>query len=290
MGEKLAILDAGAQYGKPIDRRIRELNVETELLPMDTHASELRKYKAIVISGGPESVYDENAPRFDPSIFELGIPVLGICYGMQLMNYNSGGLIERKDVREDGQERISIDTDSELFYDLNKREAALLTHGDSIDTIAEGFKQIADSNGLIAAIENPDKRLYGVQFHPEVDLTENGMKVFHNFLYRIAGFSGDYTMEDREEHAINYIRDTVGDKKALVLVSGGVDSSVCAALLNKALGSENVYAVHIDNGLMRLNESVKVKKALEKNGLELKVIDASEDFYNGITVVEGRNS
>jgi len=287
MGEKLAILDAGAQYGKPIDRRIRELNVESELLPMNTRASDLKKYKAIVISGGPESVYGDKAPEFDSEIFNLGIPVLGICYGMQLMNYNAGGGVEKKAVREDGQERVSICTDSKLFCGLDEYENVLLTHGDSIDSVAGGFRQIASSNGLVAAIEDVSRKLYGVQFHPEVDLTEKGMKVFHNFLYRVAGFSGDYTMEDREEKAIEYIRDRVGDKKVLVLVSGGVDSSVCATLVNKAVGAENVYAVHVDNGLMRLNESAKVKEALERNGLELKVVDASDEFYNGRTVVDG---
>ena len=288
MREKLGILDAGAQYGKPIDRRIRELCVESELLPMDTPADELRGYKAIVISGGPESVYDENAPNFDPEIFRLGIPLLGICYGMHLMNYGARGKIERKPIREDGQETISVDISSKLFDGLDPNQVVLLTHGDSIGAVGDGFKQIADSNGLVAAIEDVDRKLYGVQFHPEVDLTENGMKIFHNFLYRISGFSGSYTLEDREEKAIRYIREIVGNKKVLLLVSGGVDSTVCSALVNKAIGAENVYAIHIDNGFMRLDESAKVKKALEDIGLELRVISACEAFYNAKTIFDGR--
>jgi GMP synthase (glutamine-hydrolysing) len=224
--EKLAILDAGAQYGKVIDRRVRNLRVLSEILPMDTPAEKLRSYKAIIISGGPESVYGENAPKYDPELFSLGIPVLGICYGMQLMNYASGGTVRKKEVREDGQYEISVDNNSILFKGLNPNQKVLLTHGDSTDSIAREFKVIAKSNSLISGIEDQGRKLYGVQFHPEVDLTEHGKEILKNFLYSIAGFSGLYTMEDRKLKAIEYIKKTVGDKKVLVLVSGGVDSTV----------------------------------------------------------------
>jgi len=291
MVEKLAILDAGAQYGKVIDRRVRELNVFSELLPMNSPVSSLKEYKAVIISGGPESVYDKNAPKHDPLIFGMNIPILGICYGMHLMSYAHEGVIRRKSVREDGQEVVRINNSSKLFHGLGLEEKVLLTHGDSVINPGKGFVVIANSpNRIIAAIENPAKRLYGVQFHPEVDLTVNGRKVLHNFLYNIAGFSGDYTLEDREAKAVGYIRGCVGDKEVLVLVSGGVDSSVCAALLNKALGPEKIHALHIDNGLMRLNESLKVKEALEKTGLKLRVVDASQDFYNSITTVKGNET
>ncbi len=290
MSEKVAILDAGAQYGKVIDRRVRELSIQSEILPMNTSASDLQDYSAIIISGGPESVYGESAPEYDPEIFHLGIPTLGICYGMQLMNHVFGGEIVQKERREDGVCKIGLLNNSKLFQGSHGYESVLMSHGDSIETVAEGFEVVARSNGLIAAIENPKKHLYGVQFHPEVDLTENGITFLRNFLYDIASFSGTYTMEHREQKAIKYIQETVGDKKVLVLVSGGVDSTVCATLLNKALGPEKVYAVHIDNGFMRLDESKKVEPGLRKNGLELQVIDASEEFYSATTKIDGQET
>ncbi len=265
MKEKVAILDAGAQYGKVIDRRCRELSVESDLLPFFTSAEELKKnYDAFIISGGHQSVYDSDAPEYDSEIFSMNVPVLGICYGMHLLNYVLGGSVERKGTREDGECEIDIDNNSGLFDGLSLSQRVLMSHGDSIGNLADGFEVIARSGGLVAAIEDVQRGFYGVQFHPEVDLTENGGRMLENFLYGISGFSGTYTMKDREETAIQYIRETVGDKKALVLVSGGVDSSVCASLVNKALGSERVYAIHVDNGFMRLNESRDVERALGK--------------------------
>ncbi|MBU2560684.1 MAG: glutamine-hydrolyzing GMP synthase [Nanoarchaeota archaeon] len=287
MKETVAILDAGAQYGKVIDRRVRELSVETHILPMSTPASQLSEYAAIIISGGPQSVYDAEAPEFDPRIFELGRPMLGICYGMQLINYALGGTVERKSRREDGPCTIEVSDASALFSGLDTRQTVLMSHGDSIGGLAAGFRATANSNGLVAAIEDPARRMYGLQFHPEVDLTEHGKQMLHNFLYSVAGLSGSYTMEDRIAKATDYIHEKVGDGEVLLLVSGGVDSTVCAALLNKTLGPERVHAIHIDNGFMRLDESRKVKEALQANGLELTVIDASDDFYKGTTEVGG---
>lgn len=289
MVQKVAILDAGAQYGKLIDRKVRELCVESELLPLNASTAELVNYAAFIISGGPESVYAENAPLFNPEIFTLGKPVLGICYGMQLLNHFFGGQVEKTTIREDGQAQISLDLSSPLFSGLAQIETVLLTHGDSITRVAPGFSTTAKSTNAVAAIENTEKNLYGVQFHPEVDLTSNGRKMLQNFLYNIAHISPTYTLISREEAAINYLQQFKG-KNVLLLVSGGVDSTVCAALLNKALGAESVYAVHIDNGFMRLNESNAVKKALEKIGIELHVIDAAEDFYNATTIVEGKKT
>ncbi len=288
MGEKVAILDAGAQYGKVIDRRVRELHVESDILPMDTPAEKLREYKGIIISGGPQSVFGKKAPKYDPAIFSLGIAMLGICYGKQLMNHVLGGTVETKGVREDSDYEVSLDTTSLLFTGLNSLERVLLTHGDSVGQLAPGFKEIARSeSNLIAAIEHREKKMYGVQFHPETDRTVHGKMMLRNFLYDIAGCTGTYTMEDREQKAITYLRNTVGDKKVVVLVSGGVDSTVTAALLVKALGPQNVYAIHVDNGFMRKGESVKVYEALRAMGLQLQVIHAQEEFYCASTMRKG---
>ncbi len=287
----LGILDAGAQYGKLIDRSVREQHVESDLLPMNTPASEIKgKYQAIIISGGPESVYGENAPKFDPKIFELGIPILGICYGMQLIAHVSGGKVEKLSKREDGPGTIQIKTDSPLFKSLESSQAVLLTHGDSVSQVPPGFRVIAMSDDLISGIENKGKNFYGVQFHPEVDLTENGQKILSNFLYNIAHFAGTYTVEDREAKAIQYIKEKVGKSHALVLVSGGVDSTVSAALVTKALGKDKVFAIHIDTGFMRENESETVQIALEKFGLNLKVIKASEQFLHATTFIDGKET
>ncbi|EPB66226.1 GMP synthase domain protein [Ancylostoma ceylanicum] len=266
--ERVAVLDFGAQYGKVIDRRVREANVLSEMFPLKAKAKDILskgKFKAIIISGGPNSVYAKGAPQLDEEIFTCGLPVLGICYGFQLLNKGHGGGVAKEQVREDGQCSVRLDTSCELFHGLNESEQVLLTHGDSVTeaTVAPGFKVVATSGGHVAGIACAEKRLYGVQFHPEVDLTINGRKIFDNFLFRIAGCSGGYTLSNREQMCIDEIRQTVGEKKALVLVSGGVDSSVCAALLNRALGPQRVTAIHIDNGFMRKDESDHVVKSLK---------------------------
>ncbi len=215
MKEKLAILDAGAQYGKVIDRRVREMNVESEILPMNTPAEKLKDYKSIIISGGPQSAYGKDAPEYDPAIFSLGKPILGICYGMQLMNYVMGGVVAEEGHREYGQCDMTITNGSKLFKDLDQKQVVLMSHGDSVRGLADGFKTTASSSGVVAAIENTERKLFGVQFHPEVDDTENGKTILHNFLYAVSDFSGSYTMENREEKAIEYFRETIGDGKAL---------------------------------------------------------------------------
>lgn len=283
MGELVCILDAGSQFGKVIDRRIRELSVETQLLPLSSDASDLKKFGAIVITGGPESVYDPNAPRFDKEIFSLGIPVLGICYGMQLLNFHFDGTVEHGLIREDGQQPISLPGSSKLFEGISSPTEVLLTHGDSVKDVADGFSVTATSGNFKVAIENEAKKLYGVQFHPEVDLSVEGTRMLKNFLVGVAGISQTFTMLDRRETAIKLIQEEVGEKEVLVLVSGGVDSSVCAALLNLAIGPERVHALHVDNGFMRLNESAGVKTALEAVGINLRVADAKETFYQGTT-------
>lgn len=290
MSQQLAILDAGAQYAKIIDRRVRELQVESIIVPMNTPAPELKKYHALIISGGPESVYGDKAPSYDPAIFDLGKPILGICYGMQLMAHQLGGKVEKKATREDGQFDITITIDSPLFKGLEPTQSVLLTHGDTVDQVGKGFRIIAQSGELIAGLENQARQLYGVQFHPEVDLTEHGQDILRNFLFTIAHFAGTYTIANREQTAIAYLRATIGDKKALILVSGGVDSSVSAALLAKALRPEQIIAVHVDTGFMRLEESSKVATALEVLGLNLRVIQAQQTFAQATTAIDGRET
>eukprot|EP00041_Stephanoeca_diplocostata_P037948 m.1461422 g.1461422 ORF g.1461422 m.1461422 type:complete len:269 (+) comp25132_c1_seq1:145-951(+) len=215
--DTVAILDAGAQYGKLIDRRIRELAVKTDLLPLGTPVAELKSkgYKAIVISGGPNSVYADDAPDFDEEVLRTGIPTLGICYGMQLVNKVFKGTVAAGAEREDGQHRITVETSSKLFAGLEASQDVLLTHGDSVGQVADGFSVCARHGDIITGIECPDKGVYAVQFHPEVELSTNGVAMFENFLFKIAGVTGDYSIEDRETSCIAALRETVKDKKVL---------------------------------------------------------------------------
>lgn len=288
--QQVAILDAGGQYAKVIDRRIRELAVESIILPLETPSLELEQYGAIIISGGPESVYGDNAPKYNSDLFSVTVPIFGICYGMQLLNYVHGGTVEKKQVREDGVFDIKVETDSLLFDSLDKKQTVLLTHGDTVDKVGAGFRVIALSGKLIAGIEHQSKPWYGVQFHPEVDLSVNGKKILANFLFKIAKLKPNYQMEDREKKAIELIKNHVGDGYALVLVSGGVDSTVAAALVTKALGSEKVFALHIDHGFMRDKESEQVAKDLRKIGLKLTVINVSQEFLSGKTLIKGEET
>lgn len=296
--EYVAILDAGSQFGKVIDRKVRELHVETRILPLDTATSTLEQdphLKAVIISGGPSSVYAADAPTFNRSLFdpsEFSKPILGICYGMQLMGLSAGGTIQRKSVREDGQETIVCDTTSLIFRGLEAEQQVLLTHGDSLVSTGEGLRVIATSQatGIIAAIEHLNHKWFGVQFHPEVDLSLNGVEIIRNFL-EIARCSFNFTMEDRESSAIRHIRELAGsENKILCLASGGVDSTVCAALLLKALGPDRVVCVHIDHGFMRLNESAQVVAALADVGVIVHRVDAAEIFASATTSVPAKGN
>mmetsp|Transcript_30058 Transcript_30058/g.85895 ORF Transcript_30058/g.85895 Transcript_30058/m.85895 type:complete len:691 (-) Transcript_30058:33-2105(-) len=290
--ERVAILDAGAQYGKVIDRRVREMKVCSEIVPLDIPVAQLKQegYSAVIISGGPGSASAANAPAYDPELFSCGLPVFGICYGMQMLNHHFGGTVEKKDQREDGQEEIQVEVDCPIFAGMDTRQRVLLTHGDSVDRVAPGFRVVARSGVLCAGIGCEDKKLFGVQFHPEVDLSDNGMQMMRNFLFGVCGLRGDFTPESREDQCIKLIREKVGESRVLCLVSGGVDSTVCCALLARALGPERVVAAHIDNGFMRLRESELVGESLKTLGVQLKVYNCETDFLGGTTEITDRKT
>ena len=285
--EKCAILDCGGQYTKVIDRKVRELGVRSDIFPIGLEPGQLKGYGGIILSGGPASVWAEGAPAYDGSIFELGIPVLGICYGMQLVNEHFGGSVIPNYKTEYGQMEIHIDNTSPLFQGLSDTEQVLMSHGDAVKTLAPGFLEIANTDGVIAGIYHAEKKIAAVQFHPEVDLTVHGIAMINNFLRKICCFREQYALEDRIEQSVRAIREKVGDQKVVVLVSGGVDSAVTAALLVRALPAENVFAIHIDHGLMRKDESDRICANLKDLGLvHMLRVDAEEQFFHTKTEIQ----
>ena len=287
--EKLAILDCGGQYTKVIDRRIRELGVKSDIFPINVKSEELTEYQAVILSGGPNSIASDERLIFDEKIFELGVPVLGICYGMQLMSDHFGGVVDSNVVKEYGQNEIWVNTSMPIFDGLNENQQVLMSHGDTVKVVPNGFEVIAKSGNAIAGIGNKEKKMYGVQFHPEVDLTENGMKMLENFIRKVANYKDFYALEDRIEASIKMIQEKVKDNKIVVLVSGGVDSAVTAALLVKALNPENIYAIHIDSGFMRKNESDIICENLKQLGLKNLIRENAKDYFlNTVVEVKGK--
>jgi GMP synthase (glutamine-hydrolysing) len=286
--EKVAILDCGAQYTKVIDRRVREMNVYSEILPLSTPVTDLDDFSAIILSGGPNSVFAADAPAFDPKILALGIPVLGICYGMQLIAHHLGGTVHSGEIKEFGETRIEVLQPSGLFEDLPVSQMVLMSHGDKVTRLPENFVEIARSGDIVAAMMSQEKAIYGVQFHPEVELTEHGQAILKNFLYKVTGLTGRYPLKTRLQDVLDEIRRTVGDGNVFVLVSGGVDSAVTAALLLEALGPEHVFALHVDTGFMRHQESDLVCEALRKQGLKnLQHLKAEDTFLAATTEMDG---
>ncbi len=278
--DKIAILDCGGQYTKVIDRRIREFSVKSEIFPIDIKAEKLKTYYGIILSGGPGSVWSDKSLEYDPHIFNLNVPILGICYGMHLINTHFGGEVKPGVKQEYGETIIDIDNDCKLFDGLLKKQNVLMSHGDSVKILAEGFRIGADSEGIAACIYDNERSLYGVQFHPEVDLTENGREMLDTFLKKICKLSGNYILKDRIQTSIDKIKAQVGNNKIIVLVSGGVDSAVTAVLLAKSLKPEQIYAIHVDHGLMRKNESDRICKNLINLGLKNIIrINAKDSFF-----------
>jgi len=271
--QTVAVLDFGSQYTQLIARRIREQNVYSEILPHTITAEELNKKNvpAIILSGGPSSVYDKNAPQVDPSILSMGIPVLGICYGLQLMITQNGGNVTHKGQGEYGSAKIHKVDESPLLKKIENESQVWMSHGDEIDSLGNGFEIIAkSSNDIIAAIHHKDYPLYGVQFHPEVIHTLEGETIISNFLFDIAQCTADWTAANFISETITKIQNITGDNgKVITGLSGGVDSSVVGTLLHKAIGSRST-CVFIDHGLLRKNESDQVMGTL-KDGLGLNI-------------------
>ncbi len=259
--EWIAILDYGSQVTQLIARRIREQKVYCEIIRFDTSAEELKKRapKGIILSGGPCSVQDNDSPQCDPALFELGIPILGICYGMQLTAQTLGGSVKPGLKREYGKAMMQITKDSPLFKGLDPDLQVWMSHGDKVESMPKGFEVVAQSDNCpYAAIQNLDRNLFGLQFHPEVVHTPQGKEMFWNFAHKICKCSGDWAMSKFVENTIKQVREQVGDDHVLLGLSGGVDSSVVAALLHKAIGNQ-LHCVYVDNGLMRYRETEEIE-------------------------------
>ena len=277
------VLDFGGQYNQLIARRVRECGVYCEVKSYTTPLSELKALNpiGIIFTGGPNSVYLESSPHVDPEIFTWGVPILGICYGCQLMAHTLGGEVtaaQDDTAREYGKTETYYDNSSKLFKDLPAQGISWMSHGDYMARVPDGFSLIAHSDNCPnVAIADEQRGFYGVQFHPEVNHTENGIAMIRNFLYEICGAKGDWSMEDYKHTAIAQVREKVGDGKVLLALSGGVDSSVCAALLAEAIGSQ-LTCVFVDHGLMRKNEGDEVEAAFSKWAMNFVRVDAEDRF------------
>ncbi|MBQ1288977.1 MAG: glutamine-hydrolyzing GMP synthase, partial [Erysipelotrichaceae bacterium] len=258
--EKILILDFGGQYTQLIARRVREQHIYSEVIPFNTDSKKIKEMQpsGIILSGGPASVEQDGAPFCDPGIFALGIPVLGICYGMQLTAKMLGGKVKKAKDREYGRTEILPEDKNGLLKDTKDATACWMSHTWQVTEVPSGFKVTGISaNCPVVVMEDRDRRIYGVQFHPEVTHTEEGKTILRNFLYEVCGCMGDWTMDAYLETAVAAIRKTVGEEKVLLALSGGVDSAVTAALIQRAIG-DNLVCVFVDHGLLRKNESEQV--------------------------------
>ena len=291
--ELILILDFGGQYNQLIARRVRECNVYSEVVPFDITIEKIKEKnpKGIIFTGGPASVYGEESPKCSKEIFELGIPVLGICYGMQLMTHTLKGTVARANKREYGTTDVSIDNTSPLFQGFDNQNGFLMSHTDYVETVPEGFKNIGHTNSCPnAAMENKERKLYGIQFHPEVNNSVNGTLVIKNFLFNICNCSGDWQISSFVEDSIKTLKEKIGNKKALCALSGGVDSSVAAVLLSKAIG-KNLTCIFVDHGLLRKNEGDEVEEIFTKNyDLNFIRVNAKDRFLNKLAGISDPES
>lgn len=283
--EKILIIDFGSQYNQLIARKVRELNVFCEIIPPDFSADSIDKseVKGIIFSGGPASVYSRSAPKCDPRVFTLGIPVLGICYGMQLMSKMLGGNVSKSHHREYGRAPVTVTNDKLLFKDVPKTSVSWMSHGDKVSSMPKGFVRIARSgNTPIAAFADFRRNFYGVQFHPEVAHTQAGKTILRNFVKTVCRSRGDWSMRSFIDETVKDIRVTAGNDRVILGLSGGVDSSVAAILINKAIGRKLV-CIFVDNGLLRKNEARLVKDIFQKHfKINLHTVDASEEFLRNL--------
>ncbi|MGN0496657.1 MAG: glutamine-hydrolyzing GMP synthase [Lachnospiraceae bacterium] len=294
--ELVIVLDFGGQYNQLVARRVRECNVYCEIYSYRIGIDKIKDMnpKGIILTGGPNSCYEEGAPTYSKELFELGIPVLGLCYGAQLMQLVLGGKVEKAPVREYGKIEVSVNQDSPLFTDVSKNTICWMSHNDYISAVAPGFEICAKTADCpVAAAENRDKQLYAIQFHPEVLHTVEGMKMLSNFVYNVCHCSGDWKMDAFVDNQIQAIRDKVGSGKVLLALSGGVDSSVLAALLSRAIGKQ-LTCVFVDHGLLRKNEGDEVEGVFGNSGtfdLNFVRVNAQERYYEklkGVTEPESK--
>jgi GMP synthase (glutamine-hydrolysing) len=286
--QKILILDFGSQYTQLIARRVRESKVYSEIHSHNYPIAKIKDEKpaGIILSGGPMSVYDQDAPDIAKEIFELGIPVLGLCYGLQLIALHHSGKVEPAKNREYGKAHINILENDILLNTIGNNSIVWMSHGDYITTLPQGFRVTAKTdNSPICAISNPNKKIYGLQFHPEVAHTEEGVKIINNFLFNICSCQADWTSENFISSTIEEVKTKVGSKKAICALSGGVDSSVAAVLMHKALG-DKLICIHVDTGMMRKNESEKIIKMFAEN-FKLKIIhvDSTDLFLSRLAGV-----
>lgn len=295
MTERIAILDFGSQYTSLIARRIREMGVYATVLPHDAPLARIAgdDLRGVILSGGPASVHEADAPVPAPGVLDLPVPVLGICYGMQWLTHTDGGAVASRDEREYGRTELSLAADCDLFAGLDGAQTVWMSHGDDVERLAAGYTVTARTGaGVVAAVANAQTRRYGLQFHPEVTHTPNGTAILRNFVFGLCGCKGGWSVADYLDEAIAEIRAQVGSKPVIVLVSGGVDSTVTAAVLAKALPPGQVFPIHVDSGLMRADESRQVVQSLKAMGLDnLHFVDASEIFLTrlaGVTEPEAK--